>query len=62
MIKKIGSVLLGLSVFGILATGIHSSITYQAGHADLPAPQRPDFVQSVDVSKDYNPTTAEKTL
>ncbi|QHH92224.1 Phr family secreted Rap phosphatase inhibitor [Bacillus pacificus] len=56
------SVFLGLSVFGILATGIHNSFTYQAGHADLPAPQRPDLVQSVDVSKDYNSTIAEKTL
>ncbi|AAP27326.1 MULTISPECIES: Phr family secreted Rap phosphatase inhibitor [Bacillus] len=63
MIKKISSVFLGLSVFGILATGIHSSFTYQAGHADLPAPQRPDLVQSVDASKDYNSTTtAEKAL
>lgn len=59
MIKKL-ALFLGLSVFGILATGIHSSFTYQAGHADLPAPQRPDLVQSVDVSKDYNPTTTEK--
>ncbi|WP_088293385.1 Phr family secreted Rap phosphatase inhibitor [Bacillus mycoides] len=62
MIKKISSVAIGLSVIGILSAGIHSSFTYQAGHADLPAPQRPDFVQTVDTSKDYNPTTAEKTF
>ncbi|HGA0511251.1 TPA: Phr family secreted Rap phosphatase inhibitor [Bacillus pacificus] len=62
MIKKISSIFLVLSVFGILATGIHNSFTYQAGHADLPAPQRPDLVQSVDVSKDYNSTIAEKTI
>ncbi|HDX9627404.1 TPA: Phr family secreted Rap phosphatase inhibitor [Bacillus cereus] len=62
MIKKISSIVLGLSVIGIVSIGLNSSFTYQAGHADFPAPQRPDFVQSVDVSKDYNPTTAEKTL
>ncbi|HHT7189702.1 TPA: Phr family secreted Rap phosphatase inhibitor [Bacillus cereus] len=62
MIKKISSVVLGLSVIGIVAIGTHGSFTYQASHADFPAPQRPDFVQSVDVSKDHNQTTAEKTL
>ncbi|GAB6560227.1 Phr family secreted Rap phosphatase inhibitor [Bacillus mobilis] len=62
MIKKISSILLGLSVIGIVSIGINSSFTYKASHADLPAPQRPDFVQSVDVSKDYNSTTALKTL
>ncbi|MEW4318474.1 hypothetical protein Q0N71_20725 [Bacillus thuringiensis] len=29
---------------------------------DTPAPQRPNLVQSVDVSKDYNSTTTEKAL
>ncbi|EJR17921.1 MULTISPECIES: Phr family secreted Rap phosphatase inhibitor [Bacillus] len=62
MIKKISSVVLGLSVIGIISIGINSAFTYQASHADLPAPQRPDLVQSVDVGKDYNSTTAEKTL
>ncbi|EEL86869.1 hypothetical protein bcere0029_32730 [Bacillus cereus AH1272] len=45
-----------------MSIGINSSFTYKASHADLPAPQRPDFVQSVDVSKDYNSTTAVKAL
>lgn len=62
MIKKISSIVLGLSVIGIVSIGFNSSFTYQAGHADFPAPQKPDFVQSVDASKDYNSTTAEKTL
>ncbi|GAB6435171.1 hypothetical protein bcgnr5390_09410 [Bacillus luti] len=62
MIKKISSIVLGLSVLGIVSIGLNSSFTYQAGHGDFPAPQRPDFVQSVDASKDYNSTTAEKTL
>ncbi|HDR4723619.1 Phr family secreted Rap phosphatase inhibitor [Bacillus cereus group sp. Sample62] len=62
MIKKISSIVLGLSVIGIVSIGLNSSFTYQAGHADFPAPQRPDFVQSVDISKDYNSTTAEKAL
>lgn len=60
MIRKIGSILLGLSVIGIVSIGVNSSFTYQASHADFPAPQRPDLVQSVDVGKDYNSTTAEK--
>ena len=47
---------------GIVSIGLNSSFTYQAGHADFPAPQRPDFVQSVEVSKDYNTTTAEKAF
>ncbi|SCC42870.1 Phr family secreted Rap phosphatase inhibitor [Bacillus mycoides] len=62
MIKRISSAILGLSVIGIVSLGINGSFTYQASHADFPAPQRPDFVQSVDVSKDYNSTTAEKAL
>lgn len=62
MIKKISSVVLGVSVIGIVSIGLNSSFTYQAGHADFPAPQRPDFVQSIDLSKDYNSTTAEKSL
>ncbi|EEK99603.1 hypothetical protein bcere0013_32210 [Bacillus cereus BDRD-ST26] len=45
-----------------MSIGVNSSFTYQASHADFPAPQRPDLVQSVDVGKDYNSTTAEKTL
>ncbi|MGG0725188.1 Phr family secreted Rap phosphatase inhibitor [Bacillus mycoides] len=62
MIKKISSVVLGVSVIGIVSIGLNSSFTYQAGHADFPAPQRPDFVQSIDLSKDYNSTAAEKSL
>ncbi|PEF33163.1 MULTISPECIES: Phr family secreted Rap phosphatase inhibitor [Bacillus] len=62
MIRKIGSILLGLSVIGIVSIGVNSSFTYQASHADFPSPQRPDFVQSVDASKDYSSTTAEKAL
>ncbi|MED0959800.1 Phr family secreted Rap phosphatase inhibitor [Bacillus paramycoides] len=62
MIKKISSVVLGLSVIGIVSIGLNSSFTYQAGHADFPVPQRSDFVQSVDFSKDYNSTTAEIAL
>lgn len=62
MIKKISSIVLGFSVLGIVSIGLNSSFTYQAGHADFPTPQRPDLVQSVDTSKDYNPTTTEKTL
>ncbi|GAB6440106.1 MULTISPECIES: Phr family secreted Rap phosphatase inhibitor [Bacillus] len=62
MIKKISSIVLGLSVLGIVSIGLNSSFTYQAGHADFPAPQKPDFVQSVDASKDYNLTTAVKAL
>ncbi|MDA1527410.1 Phr family secreted Rap phosphatase inhibitor [Bacillus cereus group sp. TH260-2LC] len=62
MIKKISSIVLGFSVLGIVSIGLNSSFTYQAGHADFPAPQRPDLVQSVDVGKDYNPITTEKTL
>ncbi|PEE26014.1 Phr family secreted Rap phosphatase inhibitor, partial [Bacillus toyonensis] len=38
MIKKISSILLGLSVIGIVSIGINSSFTYKASHADLPAP------------------------
>ncbi|SCC21347.1 Uncharacterized protein BC10311_01999 [Bacillus wiedmannii] len=45
-----------------MSIGVNSSFTYQASHADFPAPQRPDFVQSVDVSKDYNSTAAVKAL
>ncbi|KAA0779377.1 Phr family secreted Rap phosphatase inhibitor [Bacillus sp. AR2-1] len=62
MIKKISSIVLGLSVIGIVSIGLNSSFTYQAGHADFPAPQRPNFIQSVDISKDYSSTTVEKTL
>ncbi|PEK60777.1 Phr family secreted Rap phosphatase inhibitor [Bacillus pseudomycoides] len=46
-IKKIGSVVLGLSVIGIVSVGLHSSFTYQAGHADTPAPQRPDLALNI---------------
>lgn len=42
-IKKIGSVVLGLSVIGIVSVGFHSSFTQQASHADLPAPQNPNL-------------------
>ncbi|MDC2867715.1 Phr family secreted Rap phosphatase inhibitor [Bacillus sp. BP-3] len=42
-IKKIGSLVLGLSVIGIVSVGLNSSFTQQASHADLPAPQNPDL-------------------
>ncbi|WP_438824473.1 Phr family secreted Rap phosphatase inhibitor [Bacillus sp. JJ864] len=44
--KKIGSVVLGLSVIGIVSIGLNSSFTYQAEHGDTPAPQRPDLAYS----------------
>ncbi|WP_459502576.1 Phr family secreted Rap phosphatase inhibitor [Bacillus sp. C1] len=46
-IKKVGSVVLGLSVIGIVSAGLYSSFTYQAGHADTPAPQRPDLAVNI---------------
>ncbi|WP_242218342.1 Phr family secreted Rap phosphatase inhibitor [Bacillus cereus group sp. BfR-BA-01380] len=48
-IKKISSVVLGLSVIGIVSAGLNSSFTYQAGHADLPTPQRPDLTYTYGV-------------
>ncbi|HDR3886834.1 hypothetical protein BWGOE3_35430 [Bacillus mycoides] len=68
--KKIKLSIIGLAVMGITTLGLgHTSETpkTQQGYValnigDTPAPQRPDFFKSVGVSKDYNPTTAEKTL
>ncbi|HDX9591087.1 TPA: Phr family secreted Rap phosphatase inhibitor [Bacillus pseudomycoides] len=45
-VKKIGAIVLGLSVIGIVSIGLNSSFTYQAGHADTPAPQNPDLAYS----------------
>ena len=41
--KKIGALVIGLSIIGIVSVGLNSSFTYQAGHADFPAPQKPDL-------------------
>ncbi|PFJ09341.1 hypothetical protein COD67_04730 [Bacillus cereus] len=41
--KKIGIVVTGLALVGIVSFGLSSSFTQQAGHADTPAPQRPDL-------------------
>lgn len=62
MRKTIGKIALGIAFAGIAAFGLNANLTNQAGHEHFPAPQKPDFVQSVDVSKDYNTTTAEKAL
>ncbi|MGH0592315.1 MULTISPECIES: Phr family secreted Rap phosphatase inhibitor [Bacillus] len=52
-----------ISFAAALAIGTFSiSYSSQADHGRPPAPQKPDFVQSVDVSKDYNSTTAVKAL
>ncbi|SDZ08145.1 Phr family secreted Rap phosphatase inhibitor [Bacillus sp. 166amftsu] len=51
MIKKVGSVVLGLSVIGIVALGYNSSFTPQASHADFPAPKNPDLAYDVDLNK-----------
>lgn len=47
MLKKIGSVVLGFSVIGIVTIGLTSSFTYQAEHGDTPAPQRPDLALNI---------------
>lgn len=45
-IKKISLTVTGLALVGVLSVGLNSSFTYQAGHADTPAPQRPDLTYS----------------
>lgn len=45
--KKIGALVIGLSIIGIVSVGLNSSFTYQAGHADFPAPQRPDLAYNI---------------
>ncbi|CAM4110754.1 hypothetical protein COJ48_12405 [Bacillus cereus] len=68
--KKIKLSIIGLAVMGISTLGLGYTseipITQQGYVAlnigDTPAPQRPDFFKSVDVSKDYNSTTTEKSL
>ncbi|MEH7464260.1 Phr family secreted Rap phosphatase inhibitor [Bacillus thuringiensis] len=42
-VKKIGAIVLGLSIIGIVSIGLNASFTQQAGHADTPAPQNPDL-------------------
>ncbi|CAI8832072.1 Phr family secreted Rap phosphatase inhibitor [Bacillus pseudomycoides] len=44
MIKKVTTAVTGLALIGIVSIGLGSSFTYQAGHADLPAPANPDYV------------------
>lgn len=46
MIKKIGIAVTGLALVGIVSVGLNSSFSQQAGHADFPAPQRPDLAFS----------------
>ncbi|WP_439021966.1 hypothetical protein [Bacillus thuringiensis] len=62
MKKIIGKIALGIAFTGIFSFGLNANLTGQAGHEHFPAPQKPDLVQSVDVSKDYNSTTTEKAL
>ncbi len=64
MKKTIGKIALGIAFTGIFSFGLNANLTSQAGHEHFPAPQKPDFVQSVDASKDYNSTTTttEKAL
>lgn len=62
MKKTIGKIALGIAFAGIAAFGLNANLTSQAGHEHFPAPQKPDLVQSVDVSTVYNSTTAEKSL
>ncbi|MGF2770056.1 hypothetical protein [Bacillus cereus] len=70
--KKIKLSIIGLAVISITTLGLSftsETPKKQLGYValnigDTPAPQRPDLVQSVDVSKDYNSTTTttEKAL
>ena len=53
MIRKIGSILLGLSVIGIVSIGVNSSFTYQASHAD--------FLHHKGLTL-FNPLTQVKTI
>lgn len=62
MKKTIGKIALGIAFTGIFSFGLNANLTSQAGHEHFPAPQKPDFVQSVDASKDYSSTTAVKAL
>lgn len=57
-----GKIALGIAFTGIFSFGLNANLTSQAGHEHFPAPQKPDFVQSVEVSKDYNSTTVEEAL
>ena len=60
--------IIGLAVISITTLGLSftsETPKTQLGYValnigDTPAPQRPDLVQSIDVSKDYNSTTTEK--
>ncbi len=68
--KKIKLSIIGLAVISITTLGLSftsETPKTQLGYValnigDTPAPQRPDLVQSIDVSKDYNSTTTEKAL
>jgi hypothetical protein len=62
MKKTLSKIALGFAFTGIFAFGLNANLTNQAGHEHFPAPQKPDFVQSDDVSNGYNSTTAEKAL
>lgn len=62
MKKTMGKIALGIAFTGIFSFGLNANLTSQAGHEHFPAPQKPDFVQSVEVSKDYNSTTVEEAL
>ncbi|MDA1761903.1 Phr family secreted Rap phosphatase inhibitor [Bacillus cereus] len=62
MKKTIGKIALGIAFTGIFSFGLNANLTSQAGHEHFPAPQKPDFVQSVEVSIDYNSTTVEEAL
>lgn len=53
MIKKITTIVTGLALVGILSVGLGSSFTYQAGHADLPAPARTDFAPAYEHGKTW---------
>lgn len=41
MLKKISSVVAGLSIIGIIFVGVNNNFTSQAGHADFPVPEKP---------------------
>ncbi|PEV01320.1 hypothetical protein CN417_30795 [Bacillus thuringiensis] len=62
MKKTIGKIALGIAFTGIFSFGLNANLTGQAGHEHFPAPQKPDFIQSVEVSIDYNSTTVEEAL
>ncbi|MGH1284279.1 hypothetical protein [Bacillus toyonensis] len=68
--KKIKFSIIGLAVMSIATLGLgftSETPKTQLGYValnigDTPAPQKPDLVQSVDVSKDFNSPTTEKAL